>query len=207
MAKYDLTCRIIFEDKKIMKTIGQFVEETIELSDRGLLEMAFVPACDALRQTAEKVYASENLAEPAFQRFMRENWRLINFMGIPPNTSIPANLPFGIRRAVPSFNIPNIAEEIIIFAVRQTLATRRLPLELGFHKDREIEVEKDKLLFPQSLIFGVLGSVVFHPINKDESTQDKYWMNIWDFRMFISELWGRMDLAERVMKLHLGKDY
>ena len=30
-----------------MKTVGQLVEETINLSDRGIPEFAFLPACDA----------------------------------------------------------------------------------------------------------------------------------------------------------------
>ena len=187
-----------------MKTIGQLVEETLDYTDRGLLEAAFLPACEALRQTAETVYANENSAEPEFQRFVRENWRLISFMGIPRRDSIPPNLPFGLRRAVPSFNIPNIYEEIVIYAVRQTLATHRIPLELGFNDFGGTEIEKDKLMLPKSLLFALLGSVVFNPVNKDETVADRYWLNIWDFKMFISELWGRKDLAERVIKLYRG---
>ena len=66
------------------------------------------------------------------------------------------------------------------------------------------EIEKDKLMLPKSLLFALLGSVVFNPVNKDETVADRYWLNIWDFKMFISELWGRMDLAERVIKHYRG---
>lgn len=187
-----------------MKTIGQLVEETLDYTDRGLLEIAFVPACEALRQTAEVVYANQSSAEPEFQRFIRENWRLISFMGIPRRDSIPPNLPFGLRRAVPSFSVPNLYEEILIYAVRQTLAVHRLPLEIKFNDFGGAEIEKDKLLLPKSLLFAILGSVVFNPVNKDENIADKYWLNIWDFKMFISELWGRADIAERVIKLYRG---
>jgi hypothetical protein len=185
-----------------MKTIGQLVEETLDYSDRGLLDIAFLPACEALRQTAEAVYPDKHATEPGFQRFIRENWGLISFMGIPRRDSIPPNLPFGLRRAVPSFNIPNLYEEIVIYAVRQTLATHRLPLEIKFNDFGGTEIEKDKLMLPKSLLFAILGSVVFNPVNKNESVADRYWLNIWDFKMFISELWGRMDLAERVIKLY-----
>jgi hypothetical protein len=30
-----------------------------------------------------------------------------------------------------------------------------------------------------------------------------YWISISDFKMFISELFGRQDLAERIMKFYL----
>jgi hypothetical protein len=185
-----------------MKTIGQLVEESINLSDRGIPEYAFFTACDALRHTAEKVYEGHELAEPEFQLFIRDNWRLISFMGIPSTDTIPANLPFGLRRAIPSLNTPNLAQEIIIHAVRHTLSTRRLPLEIGFSKFGGITVENEQLLFPKSLLFAILSSVILNPVNKDEKCSDNYWISIWDFKMFISELWGRMDIAERVMNLY-----
>ncbi|NJM52663.1 MAG: hypothetical protein HC846_04245 [Blastocatellia bacterium] len=190
-----------------MKSIGQLVEETINVSDRGLPEFAFLNACEALDLTAQKVYKDEQTAEPAFQKFIRENWRLISFMGIPRSDVIPANLPFGLRRAIPSLNMPNLALEIVIYAVRHTLSTRRLPLEIGFARFGGITVENDKLLFPKSLLFAILGSVIFSPVNKDEKVPDNYWINIWDFKMFTSELWGRMDLAERVMNLYEGNKW
>jgi hypothetical protein len=63
-----------------MKSIGELVEETLDYSDRGLLEIAFLPACYALQQTAELIYTDENNYEPKFQRFIRENWQMISFM-------------------------------------------------------------------------------------------------------------------------------
>jgi hypothetical protein len=83
--------------------------------------------------------------------------------------------------------------------VRQTLATRRLPFEIGFNKFGGIELEKDKLLFSKTMLFAVVGSVIFNPVNKNEQVADKYWLNVWDFKMFISELWGRDDLIRRIM--------
>jgi hypothetical protein len=187
-----------------MKSIGQLVEETINLSDRGLPEFAFLTACEALNQTALEVYQDEELAEPAFQRFIRENWRLISFMGIPRSDAIPPSLPFGLRRVVPSLNMPNLMQEIVIYAVRHTLSTKRMPLEVGFAKFGGVVVEDEKLLFPKSLLFAILGSVIFNPVNKGEKVPDIYWINIWDFKMFTSELWGRMDLAVRIMDLYEG---
>ena len=185
-----------------MKTIGALVEEVLNLTTRGQFEFAFLPACEAFNRTAKEIYQNEASAEPEFQRFIKENWRLISFMGVPNPDSIPANLPFGIRRAVPSLNMPNLAQEIIIYAFRQTLHTRRFPPEIGFHKLTTVQVKEDKLLFPQSLVFAIAACVVFNPINKDEKISELYWLNIRGFQMFITELWGRYDLADRIMDLY-----
>ena len=185
-----------------MKTIGQLVQETLDSSDKKLHEIAFINVCEAIEQTAQKIFGNESLPEPAFQRFISRNWRLISFMGISDGAVLPLDLPFRLRRAVSSFNSPRITEEIVTFAVRQTLLTRRLPLEISFNETTMFIVENDKLLFPKSLLFALVGSVVLHPANKNELLPDKYWLSIWDFKMFISELWGRADLAERVMKIY-----
>jgi hypothetical protein len=186
-----------------MNTVGEFVQETMDLSDRGLLEHAFLPTCRALAETAEKEVKAGILSAPDYQEFIRNHWRLIYFAGIPAFSTLPPDLPFRLRRAVPSFNVPDVLKEIIIFAVRQTLATNRLPIEIAFNRMGGIEVRDDKLLFPRSLIFGLLASVVFHPLNKEEKIPDRYWLNVRDFKMFVSELWGREDLAERIMNLYL----
>jgi hypothetical protein len=186
-----------------MSTIGQLVQEAMDLSDRGLLDQSFGPACTALSQTAQKAFDAGSLSAPDYQTFLRDQWRFIYFAGIPRFSELPADLPFRLRRAVPSFNVPSVLEEIIIFAVRQTLATHIIPVEISLTRMGMIEVKDDKLIFPQSLTFSLLGAVVFHPVNKDEKIPDRYWINIWDFKMFVSELWGREDLAERIMNVYL----
>lgn len=186
-----------------MKSIGQLVEETIVVSDRGLPEFAFYNACEALAQTAQIVYKDEELVEPAFQKFIRENWRLISFMGF-GGGEFPENLPFTLRRSVPSLNMPFLAQEIVIYMVRHTLATHQMPLGVGIAQFGNIRVENEKLLLPKNFLFAILGSAILNPINKDEKVPDKFWISIWDFKMFISELWGRMDLAVRIMDLYEG---
>lgn len=185
-----------------MKTIGELLQEALDLADRDLYESAFVPVCDALNQTAQKVFENDASSEPAYQRFIRDNWRLISFVGVLQKKSLPLNLPFGLRRAIASFNTPDLPEQLVIFLVRQTLATRRLPLETAFNNSTKFKIENDKLLLPRSLFYALLGINVLHPANKKETIPDNYWINIRDFKMFISELWGRADLAERVMKIY-----
>ncbi|MEK7723969.1 MAG: hypothetical protein AAB336_06445 [Acidobacteriota bacterium] len=186
-----------------MKSIGQLVEETISVADRGLPEFAFYNACEALNQTAQMIYKDEELVEPAFQKFIRDNWRLISFMGF-GGMEFPENLPFTLRRSVAALNMPFLAQEVVIYAVRHTLSTHQMPLGVGIAHVGHLRIENDKLLFPKNFLFAILGSVILNPINKNEEVADKFWISIWDFKMFISELWGRIDLAERVMNLYEG---
>jgi hypothetical protein len=190
-----------------MDKIGELVQQSIDLAEKGLFELAFAPTCKALRDTAQRSFDDGHIATADLQAYIRQHWKLINFVGIPRGSTLPADLPFRLRRAVPSFNVPDVFQEIVIFAIRQTLATSRLPIEIGFNKIGGIEVKGDKLLFSSVLIFGLLESVIFDPINKDEKIPDRYWVNIWDFKMFVSELWGREDLAERVMNLYSNNQY
>jgi hypothetical protein len=187
-----------------MTDIGNQIEKTIELGDRGLFELAFVSACEAVSLTAEKLYGDSEIGEPPFQRFMRDNWRIISLLAITRDLQIPADIPLKVRQSVPGNLMGNSAEQLVIYAVRQTLAMKRMPISLGFLKRGSVKVEGEKLLLPKSLIFAMLTSVIINPINKNESVEDKYWLNMWDFKMFISELWGREDLLKRVIDLYFS---
>ncbi len=189
-------------ENKIMTTLGKLIEQTIELGGRGSFELAFVSTCEAIQLTAEKLHQGEDLAEPAFQRFLRDNWRIISLLAITRDLQIPADIPLVVRQAVPGNLMSNSAEQLLIYTVRQTLAMKRMPIALGFVKQGGMMVEGEKLLMPKSLIFAMLAAVILNPINKDESVDDKYWLNLWDFKMFISELWGREDLLKRMIDLY-----
>jgi hypothetical protein len=185
-----------------MGKIGQGVEETIDSMDRKAFESAFVSACEILNQTAEALYEKDSISEPAFQKFIRENWAMISSIAIPQQQKLPQDLPFEVRRAVPAYSLSNTPQELVIYVVRQALTMRRLPLALGFHNLSVISVDGEKLLLSKNLVFALLASVIFNPINKNEKVQDKYWLNVWGFKMFISELWGREDLVKRIMDLY-----
>ena len=84
-----------------MDTIGQLVQQSMDLSDRWSFELAFLPACRALKETAEKEFKDSNLMVPADQEFIRKHWHFIYFASITRPTVLPPNLPFRLRRAVP----------------------------------------------------------------------------------------------------------
>lgn len=185
-----------------METIGDLVKESIDFAEREIYDLAFVYACDALDRTARKEFTQENLPEPPFQMFIKHHWTLISFIGMRHNVSLPLELPFRLRRAIPTVTSFNMTGEMVIFAARQSLINRRLPPEMLLDRVFVTEIRDDKLLFPRGLIFGLLSSVVLHPLNKNEKIPDNYWLNLAEFKMFISELWGRDDLGKRIIKLY-----
>lgn len=189
-----------------METVGRCVQEAVDFMNSGAKLRAVTPTAQAIETTIKKSLEKEALSEDDYKRFLKQNWRLITFMGMPRALPLPMNVPFGLKRIVPSFNVHHGAEEIILLVVRETLKTGRIPAAFAFNSNGSFEVKNGKLFLPPGLVNGLLGSVIFHPVNKDETIGEKYWMNISDFKMFISELWGRQDLAERIRKFYLERD-
>ena len=178
-----------------MKTVGDLVRESIDYMNSGLAQYAIVPAASAIDETAKDVGGSE--------KFIKENWDLIAFMGLPRALPLPMNISFGAKRIIPQLGGNADAREITAFAIGETMKIGNLPNVFSFTPNGEFDLKDNKLLLPESLIFGLLGSVILHPENKTQEIGDQYWMNISDFKMFISELWGRRDLAERIRKFYL----
>ncbi len=186
--------------------IGEYIQEGIDFSDRGLYSLAFFSTCAALNETLKKVNEKDSLNEEDFRRFIKENWELISFMCLPRALPLPLNVPFGVKRIDPKFNVHHGAEEIVLLLMLRTIAKGKLPEEFSFHAEPGFEVKQGKLFVPHTLVTGLLGIAVVHPVNKDESISDKYWINISDFKMFVSELWGRIDLAVRVRRFYLERE-
>ena len=185
-----------------METIGHLVQETVDCMNSGFTTRAVTPASRAISKTLQKSLAKEAPSPDDYKRFLKANWRLITFMGMPRALPLPLNVPFGLKRIVPSFNVHHGAEEIIALILRETLNTGRMPAHFGFNSSGQFKIDNGKLLLPPGLVNGLLGSVIFNPANADEKIGEKYWMSISDFKMFISELWGRADLAERIVKFY-----
>lgn len=187
------------------KTVSELVRETIDFIDRGFYEQAFVEALQAIIETAKKAYKKEDLSDDDQRQFVRENWALISFMGMPGAAPLSMNIRAEFKRIIPAFNAHHGVEELITYVAGQTLLHNKLPGAISFNIQNTFEVKNRQILLPTAIIFGLIGSVIFHPVNKDETISDKYWFSVSDFKMFISEFWGRRDLAERIMKFYLER--
>ena len=184
-----------------MNQVGELIQQAIEASENGATDQAFAAACAALEATLKKTLETDNLSSGDYQKFIKRHWQLLSFMGLPRALPMPLDVDFKLKVIVPGFNLSG-AEESILHLVRQTAAMGKTPAQFKFHNGATFEVRGQQILIPATLIGGLVGIVIFQPVNKDETVPDKHWMNISDFKMFISEFWGRIDLAERIMNFY-----
>lgn len=185
-----------------MSEIGEFVRSAIDLSSKGSHRAAYGDAARAVEATIVKSEGVPAAGEVSVARFIKANWDLIAFMGLPRALPIPMKLPFEINRVIRSFNVHHGAEEIVSTVVSETLISGALPGVFDVNNTGQFEVRESKLLLPIGLLNGLLGSVIFDPVNVSETIEGDYWIAISDFKMFISELWGRRDLAERIIRFY-----
>ena len=85
-----------------MNTVGEFVQKAVDFMNSGAYRQAVLPCALAIDATARKVFDKENLSENDFKRFLKENWELIKFMGMARALPLPMNIPFGLKRIVPT---------------------------------------------------------------------------------------------------------
>ncbi len=186
----------------VMSEIGEFVRSAIDWSGGGSYRPAYFDAARAVEATVAKTDGVVSAGEVSVARFIKTNWDLIAFMGMPRALPIPMKLPFEIKRVIPSFNVHHGAEEIVSTVVSETLLAGGLPDAFDVNSTGRFEVKGRRLMLPIGLLNGLLGSVIFNPVNVDETLEGDYWIAISDFKMFISELWGRRDLAERIINFY-----
>ncbi len=186
-----------------MKQVGELIQETIEAMESGATESAFAATCAAVEETLKKSLEIDRLSNGDYQKFIKRHWQLLAFTGLPRALPMPLDVDFKLKTILHGFNVSG-AEELVLHLVRQTAAMGRLPAQFKFYSGSAFEVRGNQIFIPVSLIGGLVGIVIFQPVNKGESVPDKYWINVSDFKMFISEFWGRIDLAERIMNFYLG---
>jgi len=182
--------------------IGQTVQEAIDLMNSGSNVKAMVPTAAAIDLTVRRVTGTDVFSELNCERFIKGNWDLITFMGMSRALPLSLDIPVKFKRIMPAFNVHHGAQEIVSLAVTETLKLGLMPGQFAFNSTGRFEIKDKKLLLPSGLVCGLLGSVIFNPLNKDETIGDKYWISISDFKMFVSELFGRNDLAERIMRFY-----
>jgi len=186
-----------------MKQVGELVREAIEAMENGATETAFALSCAAVERTLKKSSETDDLTNGDYQNFIKQHWRLLSFMGLPRALPLPLDVDFGLKRIIHGFNLSG-AEALVFHLVRQTALMGKLPAQFKFHSGAAFEIRNNQIFIPASLIGGLVGIVIFQPVNEGETVPDKYWINVSDFKMFISEFWGRIDLAERIMNFYLN---
>ncbi len=116
-----------------MNTVGEYVQEAADFMNSGSYFRAVTPTALAIEATIRKSLQKDALSDDDFKRFLKQNWQLITFMGMPRALPLAMNIPFGLKRIVPQFNVHHGAEEIILIVIRETLKFGRMPAEFAFN--------------------------------------------------------------------------
>jgi len=175
---------------------------------KGEIALALTPACIALDVTSQRYARAKRSSQSNFKKFVRDHLWLITYMGFPGLMASTVRVPFSHPNLKPDSAGTVGIEDIIYHVIRCSLvhsddkATRivwnsavALGLDLA-----------GQLILSDKLVWGLLGAVIFSPFNKDEKIAATYWISIADYKMFVSEFWGRIDLAKRVVKTYTNVD-
>jgi hypothetical protein len=191
-----------------MIAVGRRVQESIDHMGKGEIALALTPACIALDVTSQRHAGTTHSSRTTFKRYVKEYLWLITYMGFPGLMASTVRVPFSHPDVKPDAAGAVGVEDIIYHVIRCSLVhSDDTAAKIKWNRSIALGLDQaGNLVLNQSLVWGLLGAVVFSPTNKAEKVPDEYWLMVGDFKMFISELWGRVDLAKRIVKFYTGVD-
>lgn len=189
-----------------MVSVGRRVQEAIDHMGKGEIALALTPACIALDVTSQRYVGASHSSRAHFKQFVQDHLWLITYMGFPGLMASTVRVPFTHPDLKPDASGTVGLEDIIYHVIRCSLVhSDEKAAKIVWNKVIALgQDQSGNLVLSESLVWGLLGAVIFSPVNKAETVPDTYWFSIADFKMFVSELWGRLDLAKRVVKIYTG---
>jgi hypothetical protein len=191
-----------------MVSVGDRVKESIDHMTQGKIAQALTPACIALDITSQRHAGVKRSGRTIFKRFVQEYLWLITYVGFPGLMASTVRVPFTHPEVKADAAGTVGVEDIIYHVIRCALIhSDEKTAKIVWNKAVALGLDQHgNLVLNQGLVWGLVSAVVFAPVNKSESIPAEYWLQVGQFNMFISELWGRLDLAKRIVKFHTGVD-
>lgn len=185
-----------------MTSIGERIQEAIEHMEQGETTQALASACIALDATVQRQ------TDCVLKRFVHDHLWLITYIGFPGLTVSTIKVPFshpGMKSDTSDFVG---IEDIVLHVIQCSLNhTGERESKITWNDKAALGLDPEgNLILNSGLIWSLISTVIFSPCNKMEFIAEHYWLQVGEFRMFISELWGRMDIAERIVKFYTGID-
>lgn len=178
-----------------MITVGDRVKYVIDEIEKENFELALEHVAIAIDLTSQKYYKSSKSSKLNYKNFLKEySWliELMAFFGINLDESKFGNYPID-GNPEPSF------QDLIYHVIRCNLVhAEGVPENFEFSDVDMITVNKDHLVFPKRLIWGLLAPVVFCPVNETELTEVGYYISIFQNRFHINDFWGKEEVARHV---------
>jgi len=185
-----------------MISIGDRVKKAIDYIEKDELDRALEEACIAIDTTSQRLYKTKKSSRTTYKQFIKEYTWLISFMGFPG--ILAGSIKIG-------FNHPNIKtdtdglcgiEDIVYHIIRNGLIHSGSFEKIEWSNETNLGTNKinGNLILPKKLIWGLLGAVIFCPINNNEKIEKTYWISLYDFKFSIDKIWGQLDIAQKIAK-------
>lgn len=183
-----------------MGEIGELVQETIDCSGRNISARAFAVGSQAFDKTLKKKLGSDDVSEKEYKDFVVENWWIFEFMGLLGRGGISDAVLDAMKTKIPGYGPTHKIDDVLSYIIKRNVLSNAMPIGFDFHDDLFFEARDEKVFVPKRFVYGLVGTAIFNPVNKDEEVPDNYWLEFGSFRIFVSELWGRSDLLERAVR-------
>jgi hypothetical protein len=172
--------------------------------NKGEIGLALTAACIALDVTSQRHASVSRSSKKIYKQFVKDNLWLITYIGFPGLMASTVRVPFVHPDIKPDASGTVGLEEIIYHVIRCSLVhSDEKAAKIVWNKAIALGLDQNgNLVLSESLLWGLLGAVILSPVNNKEALPTQYWFSIADFKMFVSELWGRIDIAKRVVKYY-----
>ncbi len=187
-----------------MSSVGELIAEAADQMDYGQPRLAFHAAARAFASTAARVTGVESPGPEEIQQVIDKEWEMLRFLTFPSYKSEFLDMEAYIPEISYEHDRNHSIKEFLSHLILKTLREDAFPMEFGFTVSDKFDRFGGVLSMPKTVIPGLMAFSIVHPLNKDEEIEEKYWISISGFTMFVTEYWGRFDLALRIRKVHLG---
>jgi hypothetical protein len=173
-------------------SIGKRVSEAIEKMEASDPEGALFQICAAVDVTAQV-----ELGKPgkgSYKDFLHQNLGLITRISSGRGSILNFFLKYDHPKIAKAPNGLVSIQDIFYHVVRCGLYHEAgLPGDLKFTDEGQFRVDHGVLVMPSTLIYGLVTAVVVSPVNHNERAQKDFVLNLGNFPVPISKLWGRRD--------------
>lgn len=175
-----------------MMNMAQRVAYVLDDAGNGKLGSALMHACAALDGTGARLFPRKGVRDRFVDAFTRYLWV------IEPMLAIGINLEETKFKWIALKNRPSLFSEVVYEVFRCNLVHGTdIPKGFGVvlrhsNEHRSITIGQQEMIIPDTIIFALLGAVVFSEANAGERINNgHYWLSCGTMQFTIDEWWGR----------------
>jgi hypothetical protein len=166
----------------------------------GDSESAMLHACNAVNGTATKAYKSIEGDRAKFTTLLRDNYSILGPMGIPGVDLDKTRFGVDLKKSNPQIKEFDLAD--LIYKIHRCSHGHGDELLKGFELMPDaagphgtthfsLDLVDGTVRLSDRIIFGMLGVVVFSPVNAHQKSDHGYFLSYDGVELPINEWWGR----------------